>query len=92
MGVTGLGLLKRPHVPQAQPAGKSPEHARTGQTAVYFSKSTLDTPVYDRSALQTGNELSGPAIIQQYDATTVVEPGWSGRVDQWGTLRLERTQ
>ena len=92
VGVTGLGLLKRPHVPQAQPAGKSPEHARTGQTAVYFSKSTLDTPVYDRSVLQTGNELSGPAIIQQYDATTVVEPGWSGRVDQWGTLRLERTQ
>ena len=92
VGVTGLGLLKRPHVPQAQPAGTNPEHARTGQTAVYFSKSTLDTPVYDRSALQTGNELSGPAIIQQYDATTVVEPGWSGRVDQWGTLRLERTQ
>ena len=91
VGVTGLGLLTRPHVPQAQPAGKSPEHARTGQTAVYFSKSTLDTPVYDRSALQTGNELSGPAIIQQYDATTIVEPGWSGRVDQWGTLRLERT-
>ncbi len=91
VGVTGLGLLTRPHVPQAQPAGKSPEHARTGQTEVYFSKSTLDTPVYDRSALQTGNELSGPAIIQQYDATTVVEPGWSGRVDQWGTLRLERT-
>lgn len=91
VGVTGLGLLTRPHVPQAQPAGKSPAHARTGQTAVYFSKSTLDTPVYDRSALQTGNELSGPAIIQQYDATTVVEPGWSGRVDQWGTLRLERT-
>ncbi len=92
VGVTGLGLLKRPHVPQAQPAGTSPEQARTGQTTVYFSKSTLDTPVYDRSALQTGNELSGPAIIQQYDATTVVEPGWSGRVDQWGTLRLERTQ
>ena len=92
VGVTGLGLLKRPHVPQAQPAGTSPEHARTGQTAVYFSKSTLDTPVYNRAALQTGNELSGPAIIQQYDATTVVEPGWSGRVDQWGTLRLERTQ
>ena len=92
VGVTGLGLLRRPHVPQAQPAGTSPEHARTGQTAVYFSKSTLDTPVYDRSALQTGNEMSGPAIIQQYDATTVVEPGWSGRVDQWGTLRLERTQ
>ncbi len=92
VGVTGLGLLKRPHVPQAQPAGRSPEQAQTGQTAVYFSKSTLDTPVYDRAALQAGNELSGPAIIQQYDATTVVEPGWSGRVDQWGTLRLERTQ
>ncbi len=91
LGVTGLGLLSRPHVPQAQPAGTSPEHARTGRTAVYFSKSTLDTPVYDRAALQTGNELSGPAIIQQYDTTTVVEPGWSGRVDQWGTLRLTRT-
>ena len=48
--------------------------------------------MYDRAALQTGNELNGPAIIQQYDSTTVVEPGWSGRVDRWGTLRLERTQ
>ena len=92
VGVTGLGLLKRPHVPEAQTAGKSPQHAQTDQTAVYFSKSKLDAPVYDRSALQTGNELSGPAIIQQYDATTVVEPGWSGVVDQWGTLRLQRTQ
>ncbi len=91
LGVTGLGLLPRPHAPQAQPAGTNPEHAQTGQTAVSFSTGTRDTPVYDRAALQAGNELSGPAIIQQYDSTTVVEPGWSGRVDQWGTLRLERT-
>ena len=92
VGVTGLGLLKRPQVPEAQAAGKSPEQAQTGQTQVYFShnKSRVDCPVYDRTALLTGNEIGGPAIIEQYDATTVVEPGWSGRVDQWGTLLLNK--
>ena len=93
VGVTGLGLLKRPHVPEAPTTSTNPEHALTGQTQVYFShnKSRVHCPVYDRAALQAGNKIAGPAILQQYDSTTVIEHGWSSNVDQWGTLLLNKT-
>jgi N-methylhydantoinase A len=47
--------------------------------------------VYDRSRLSPGDRIEGPAIIVQMDATTAVPPGWSGAVDPFGNLVLERT-
>jgi N-methylhydantoinase A/oxoprolinase/acetone carboxylase beta subunit len=35
-------------------------------------------------------ELSGPAIIEEFGATTVVLPGWRGALDGLGNIRLER--
>src|SRR5262249_47176031 len=46
--------------------------------------------VYDRDALPEGFTFAGPAIIQQSDTTTLVEPGWSGVVDAAGNLILTR--
>jgi N-methylhydantoinase A/oxoprolinase/acetone carboxylase beta subunit len=40
--------------------------------------------------LQAGNVIAGPAIIEQYDATTVVDMGWQGQVDRWGNVVLEK--
>ena len=51
----------------------------------------VTAPVYDRDVLPSGFTLSGPAIVQQSDTTTLVEPGWSGMVDQAGNLILIRT-
>jgi N-methylhydantoinase A len=44
--------------------------------------------VYDRDALPEGFAFAGPAIVQQSDTTTLVEPGWSGVVDTAGNLIL----
>ena len=41
----------------------------------------LETPIYDRAALSAGTEIVGPAIIEQLDATTLVHPGDTARVD-----------
>lgn len=92
VGVTGLGLLERPQIPEMPSGDSNPEQARTGETQVYFphARGRVDCPVYDRTALQTGNLVHGPAIIQQYDSTTVVEPDWQASVDPWGTLRLKK--
>jgi len=46
--------------------------------------------VYDRDALAEGFAFAGPAIVQQADTTTLVEPGWSGVVDAAGNLILTR--
>ncbi|MBY0324186.1 MAG: hydantoinase/oxoprolinase family protein [Reyranella sp.] len=48
--------------------------------------------VYDRNALPEGFSFAGPAIVQQSDTTTLVEPGWSCMVDGAGNLIVTRRE
>ena len=48
------------------------------------------TPGYDRTGLRPGHRFPGPAIVFQFDTTTVVPPGWDARVDELRNLWLER--
>ncbi len=41
-----------------------------------------------REELRSGDSLSGPAVISEYSATTLVPNGWSGRVDDYGQILL----
>jgi N-methylhydantoinase A len=50
------------------------------------------TPVYDRAALAPGHRLEGPAIIEQFDATTVLHPGDVLVVDAAHNLLIEVTR
>jgi N-methylhydantoinase A/oxoprolinase/acetone carboxylase beta subunit len=50
----------------------------------------VSATVYDRDALTEGFAFAGPAIVQQPDTTTLVEPGWSCVVDAAGNLILTR--
>jgi N-methylhydantoinase A len=49
----------------------------------------VNTPVYARDAVRPGNRFSGPAIVEQMDATTLVPAGMTARVDAWLNLILE---
>ena len=49
---------------------------------------TVDTGFYDRQRLGVGTEFAGPVIIEQYDSTVVVPPGFSGVVDDVGNLSI----
>ncbi|WP_080830604.1 MULTISPECIES: hydantoinase/oxoprolinase family protein [Agrobacterium] len=56
-----------------------------------FRKGTwFAAAVYDRSSLGAGDCISGPAIIEQDDTTTILLPNWTTRVDDAGNLHLER--
>jgi N-methylhydantoinase A len=46
-------------------------------------------PIYDRARLDAGNRITGPAIVEQMDATTVVLPGWTARVEPYLNLILD---
>lgn len=50
----------------------------------------VEATVYDRKRMAPGFTFQGPAIVEQTDTTTLVSPGWTGRVDAAGTLILER--
>jgi N-methylhydantoinase A len=45
--------------------------------------------VFERTSLPCGAQVEGPAVIQQFDATTVIEPGATASVDEMGNLRIQ---
>ena len=53
---------------------------------VWYADGWVEAPVYERHRLPLGCEFSGPAILEQLDATTIVEPGDHARVDQLGNV------
>ena len=50
----------------------------------------LQTPIFDRATLQPGVRISGPAIVTQYDTTTVLPPGWRLSVGATRSLIAEK--
>ncbi|HEY6630662.1 MAG TPA: hydantoinase/oxoprolinase family protein, partial [Rhizobiaceae bacterium] len=54
----------------------------------YFDGTWVDTPNYDREKLGVGARIDGPAIIRQYDSTTVLLPRHYAEVDQFGNLQI----
>lgn len=57
---------------------------------VWFAGEQMQCQVYQRDHLKAGHTLAGPAIIQEKEATTLVEPQWRLRVDQAGNLVIEK--
>jgi 5-oxoprolinase (ATP-hydrolysing) len=68
------------------------EPAPLARVAMFTGGVGYDTPVFDRDALQPGQEVHGPAIIREATATTVVEPGWRAVLDERRYLVLERVE
>ncbi len=82
------------YVPKALAAPERPRpvaDAAKGAREVYFdAKTATMATVYERDKLDVGTSVAGPAIVEQFDATTVIPVGWLGRVDTFGNLILER--
>jgi N-methylhydantoinase A len=68
----------------------SPQAPRKGTRTVHFETTGIETPLYERDGLDIGATIEGPAIIEQFDATTVIPPGWSARVDGTRNLVIEK--
>jgi N-methylhydantoinase A len=64
--------------------------ARTGTRQVYAGNAWHASAIYARETLPLGATIAGPAVIEQLDATTVLEPGARACVDQLGNLRITR--
>ncbi len=73
--------------------GGSPDDAIVDRRAVLFARdgerSSHETPFYDRSALRADDTISGPAVIEQLDSTTVLAPGTLSKVLGDGTIVID---
>jgi N-methylhydantoinase A len=65
--------------------------AGKGRRTVHFDASAAtQATIYERDRLEVGASIAGPAIVEQFDATTVIPPGWTARVDGLRNLILEK--
>jgi len=87
IGVTDQPKLDRPRVTK-----KTGSPANVETRRALFAGRAFQTRVYDRAALNPGQILTGPAIVSEYSATTVVPPGWRCNVDSWGNLVLTQAR
>jgi N-methylhydantoinase A len=86
--LTAIGRL--PPLLLAQPGDAS--QSRTRQRDVWFAGTGFrSTPVLWRPGLSSDTIVTGPAIVEAVDSTTVVPPGWTARIDDMGFIRLTRS-
>jgi N-methylhydantoinase A len=87
--LTTIGRIAKPP-PRALARGGAPE--AKARREVYFAEAGgyVECPIYDRYALGAGAHLAGPAVVEEFDSTTVVHPGYGLLVDGHGNLLIER--
>ena len=76
----------KPRLLERGPA--NPKAAQKSERKVRFQESNdvQTSPIYERDRLLAGNEVTGPAVIEQADSTTLVPPSFKALVDPHGRL------
>ncbi len=77
-------------IPQLEKGGETdPKRALMyTRKTVFDNGDEVDTPRYDRSKLLGGDAVTGPAIIIQHNSTTIVPPGYTADVQDFGDLLI----
>ncbi len=84
--VRGIGLVPPVEMPKFKPTGATLKDALRETRRVRMDGQDLDCPVYQRDKLDVGLSLTGPAILDQFDCTTVIYAGQTARVDDYKNL------
>jgi N-methylhydantoinase A len=71
-------------------ASASLDDAKRGTRQVWFGGAWHETTIWSRLDIPVGAVINGPAILEQPDATTVIDPGLTARVDVLGNAIIER--
>lgn len=84
MGCTAIAHMPKPELPTL-PAASQPAQPHSTRVVV-FEEGSLQTPVFQRSALLAGHAFDGPALVEEDVSVTVVRPGFHLQVDDYGNL------
>ncbi len=79
VAIKAIGLVPKAELPKYPVRDHAP--APLDRRAVWFDGKSYDAAIYQREGLEAGAAISGPAIVEQFDSTTVIPPGMSARVD-----------
>ncbi|MBW3664271.1 MAG: hydantoinase/oxoprolinase family protein [Actinobacteria bacterium] len=82
-----VGAIKKPDF-GVESSDLEPEPAFRGE-AWFEDGGYVDCPFFQRQPWKVGQRLAGPAVIQEYDSTTLVLPGQHWSVDELGSIVIE---
>lgn len=86
--LTAVAPVTPPAIPQEPLREAEAATAVIGQKQVWFGQKPQMATLYSRDLLKPGHQFAGPAIVFQYDTTTVIPPGWETAVDGYHNLNL----
>jgi 5-oxoprolinase (ATP-hydrolysing) len=87
--------LGRSEAPPETPLPSSPRAgplAACNTVCTFAAGAWRDTAIHRRAGIQPGDVITGPAIVAEDNATTVVEAGWQAEVTPYGHLVLRRVE
>jgi 5-oxoprolinase (ATP-hydrolysing) len=91
--VVAIGRVDELQPADLEEGDGDPAGAKTLEREVVFDvdgKPELHvTPFYERELLRAGDRIAGPAIVEQYDTTTVIPPGLTAEIDRHGNLIVD---
>jgi len=79
-----------PREAAAPPSQRPAADAVKGTRRISLNGAMIEAMLYERDRLDIGAEVAGPAIVEQFDATTVIPPAWSAQVDGYSNLILQK--
>jgi N-methylhydantoinase A len=86
---TATGRVSKLSVQPLESGGSTGPQAALKETrSVHLRGEWMDTRVYRRERLLAGMELAAPAVVEEMGSTTLIPPGWTGRVDSAGNMLL----
>jgi len=85
------GITSRPILERSEELGQATMLPVALRSVIFGTDSPTpyETVVYERERLVAGGTLHGPALVTQYDTTTIIPPGWLARVDTIGNIIAE---
>jgi N-methylhydantoinase A len=87
-----VGQIVKPQVRQWPTVNGPVSQAQKATRPVYFAETEgyVACPIYDRYRLGAGQQVVGPAIVEETDATTVLLPGYQAQIGQFGHLLINK--
>lgn len=84
----GNGAVPKIKLPEAPVSANDGSDAVVEEHQIVFKGEKVPTKIYDRGKLTPGAKFDGPAIVTEFDSTTVVLPGYTAEMDQYFNILI----
>ncbi|MEW5424810.1 hydantoinase/oxoprolinase family protein [Amorphus sp. 3PC139-8] len=90
--VVSTGRRPRPDLPRLNERHAAAGSLEVGERRLFYGNRFRNAAVYRRDALMAGDTIAGPAIVEQFDTTTFIVPGFIGACDAVGNLLVSKAE